>query len=181
MMAAIPAILALVASSALAQQHDHALPARPPVPAAVCGVQHDHGLGLCVGHGEITPDGPGYGWGFPNGSPDGYGWFDHGTTLPLGGNRVSEYYMNRHYAVPAPQCFFPTYYNPYVTRGQRYIPNVGGGGEHPAGGMPTGSSLLSMYPYQEFLRSQGPPTSVPRLNGRIEAAPIISGNSGLIP
>ena len=48
----------------------------------------------------ILPDGPGDGWGFPNGQPDNYGWMDHGTYLPLGANRTPEYYFPRYFAVP---------------------------------------------------------------------------------
>src|SRR3954469_25556925 len=81
--------------------------------------------------GRILPNGPGYGWGFPNGNPDGYGYVDYGTDLPLGANRTAEYYFPRYFAVPAVQAFFPTYYNPYFTRGQRYVPYAGAGGEHP--------------------------------------------------
>ena len=50
--------------------------------------------------GGILPAGPGYGYGFPNGNPDGYGWWDHGGYLPLGANRTAEYYFNRKFAVP---------------------------------------------------------------------------------
>ena len=69
--------------------------------------------------GRILPNGPGAGWGFPNGNPDGYGWFDTGDRLPLGGNRVAEYYFPRFNSVPPPQLMLQTYYNPYLTRGQR--------------------------------------------------------------
>ena len=34
---------------------------------------------------NIVPPGPGFGWGFPNGAIDGYGWVDYGYLLPLGG------------------------------------------------------------------------------------------------
>ena len=96
--------------------------------------------------GRITPPGPGYGWGFPNGQPDGYGWVDYGTTLPLGADRTPDYFFRRQFSVPANQLFFPTYYNPYVTRGQRYIPYTGCGGDHPAGRLPQGPATLPMYP-----------------------------------
>src|SRR4051812_33890626 len=45
--------------------------------------------------GWILPPLPGYGAGFPNGSPDGYGWFDYGVYLPLGADRTSEWYIQR--------------------------------------------------------------------------------------
>ncbi|GIW88946.1 MAG: hypothetical protein KatS3mg108_3270 [Isosphaeraceae bacterium] len=157
----------------------------PPYPApATCTAGHPvhhHHHGLCIGHGQITPPGPGFGWGFPNGAADGYGWWDPGTTLPLGPNRTSELYFRRKFALPAAQCFFPSYYNPYITRGQRYLPFAGDGGDHPAGGAPTGSARLSLTPYQDFLRSRGPEVAVPRFSGRAEAEPIPSGTSGLLP
>ena len=128
----------------------------------------------------ILPPGPGNGWGFPNHAPDGYGWFDHAPYLPVGADRVAEYYFPRYYAVPADQMFLTTYYNPYQTRGQRYLPYVGGGGAHPAGGAPPGPSDLPISPYASETGST-PVTAVPRLSGRTEAAPIASGGSGLTP
>src|SRR3954451_24101419 len=89
-------------------------------------------------NGPVNPPGPGYGWGFPNGNPDGYGWWDHGVNLPLGctADRTAEYFFPRYYSLPAEQMFFPTYYNPYVNRGQRDIPYAGCGGGPPIGGAP---------------------------------------------
>src|SRR4051812_21132874 len=83
---------------------------------------------------SIMPPGPGYGWGFPNGNPDGYGYWDNGYLLPLGADRTSDYYFRRYYSIPADQMFLPNYYNPYMSRGQRYVSYAGCGGEHPAGG-----------------------------------------------
>ena len=68
------------------------------------------------------PPGPGDGWGFPNDNPDRYGWVDYGVYLPLGADRTAEYYFPRYFAVPPEQMFIQTYYNPFETRGQRYIP-----------------------------------------------------------
>ena len=96
--------------------------------------------------GGVMPPGPGYGWGFPNGNPDGYGWHDTGAYLPLGANRTPEYYFPRYYSVPAEQLLLQSYFNPYLSRGQRYIPYAGCGGAHPAGGPPTGSALLPSNP-----------------------------------
>lgn len=162
-------------------------PQPPPVLPAVTGTaghhHHGHHGWLCVGRGEVMPPGPGYGWGFVNNNPDGYGWVDYGTRIPLGADRTSEYFYQRKFSVPAPQAFMPTYYNPYVSRGLRFVPYVGAGGEHPAGRAPTGSAILPMYPYEEFLRSQPAPGSqpTPRFGGRVEAPPGPSGSSGLLP
>ncbi len=135
---------------------------------------HHHG-------GFITPPGPGYGWGFPNGNPDGYGWVDYGRTLPLGGDRTSDYFFRRVYAVPATQAFLPTYYNPYIMRGQRYLPFSGCGGAHPAGGPPTGLARTPYDPYEETIRNANPVVQPPQFTGRVEAPPQPAGGSGLIP
>ena len=128
----------------------------------------------------IVPPGPGEGWGFLNGNPDGYGWVDYGVFLPLGADRTAEYYFPRYFAVPPIQMFPQTYYNCFETRGQRYIPYAGGGGDHPMGGLPTTSSHLPVSPYTAN-PGNVPLTPVPRLNGRIEATPLSSGSSGLTP
>jgi hypothetical protein len=131
-------------------------------------------------HDFILPPGPGDGWGFPNGSPSGNGWFDPGVYLPLNGDRTADYYFPRYHAVPPEQMFLTTYYNPFETRGQRFIPFDAGGGAHPAGGPPLGPSDLPVSPYAS-LPNASPVTSVPTLNGRTEAPPIASGGSGLTP
>jgi hypothetical protein len=129
---------------------------------------------------HILPPGPGDGWGFPNDSPDRYGWADYGTYLPLGADRTADYFFPRYYSVPPEQMFLPCYYNAYQTRGQRYIPYVGACGAHPAGGPPVGPSDLPVSPYAALPDTQ-PVTRVPRLNGRVEAPPTASGGSGLTP
>ena len=129
---------------------------------------------------HILPPGPGDGWGFPNRSPDGYGWADYGPYLPLGADRTAEYYFPRYYAVPPEQMFLQSYYNPYETRGQRYLPYVAAGGAHPAGGLPPGPADLPKSPYAGET-GETPVAPVPLLNGRTEAAPIASGGSGLTP
>ena len=121
--------------------------------------------------GNITPPGPGDGWGYANGAPDGYGWVDFGTTLPLGGDRISDYYFRRQYALPASELFSVSYYNPYITRGQRYLPYSGAGGDHPAGGIPEGSAETPMSPYEDQVRNLQPTRAPIRLNGRVEKAP----------
>ena len=81
----------------------------------------------------ILPPGPGDGWGFPNKATDGYGWEDYAPYLPLNGDRTADYYFPRYFAVPPEQMFLQTYYNPYETRGQRYLPYVAGGECAPGG------------------------------------------------
>jgi hypothetical protein len=131
-------------------------------------------------HDYILPPGPGDGWGFPNGFPDAYGWADYGPYLPLGADRTAEYYFPRYFTAPPEQMFFPTYYNHYQTRGQQYLPYVGMGGAHPAGGLPLSSSELPVRPYGSMNNSP-PAAPVPRLNGRSEAPIVNSGTSGLTP
>lgn len=136
--------------------------------------------GLFSGGGRIMPPGPGYGWGFPNGNPDGYGWVDYGSFLPLGADRTADYYFQRQFSIPINQMFMPTYYNAYVTRGQRYIPYTGCGGWHPAGGPPVASAATPLHPYNETIGS-GPRVQVPAFSGRVEAPPVNSGGTGLTP
>jgi hypothetical protein len=130
----------------------------------------------------ILPPGPGDGWGFPNGSLSGSGWADYGPFLPLGGDRTADYFFPRYNSVPPEQMFFPTYYNPFLTRGQRYLPYVAGGGAHPAGGPPVGPADLPVSPYAA-MPSVSPSVAVPRLSGRSDprVEPIPSGGSGLTP
>ena len=98
----------------------------------------------------------------------------------MAGDRTAEYYFPRYFAVPPEQMFLPSYYNPYQTRGQRYLPYIAAGGAHPAGGAPVGPSDLPVSPYASETGST-PVTPVPRLNGNAEAAPIASGGTGLTP
>jgi hypothetical protein len=148
--------------------------AGPPVHNhAISG--HSHG-----GGGQITGPGPGYGYGFPNGNPDGYGWVDYGTTHPIGADRTPEYYFPRYLAVPPSQMFLPSYYNPYITRGQRFIAYSGCGGCHPMGGPAVASAMTPVFPYEEDLAKDSGLT-VPKFTGRVEAPPIAPGGSGLTP
>jgi hypothetical protein len=132
--------------------------------------------------GRIVVDGPGNGWGFPNNNPDGYGHVDFGTALPLSSNRIAEYYFPRYFAVPANQAFLPSYYNPYLTRGQRYVSYAGCGSaaDHPMSGPPMASAVTPIHPYQESI-GRGARVPVPPFSGRIEAPPIDSGSTGLTP
>jgi hypothetical protein len=129
---------------------------------------------------HVQPPLPGYGAGYPNGNPDGYGYYDHGVNLPLTTDRTPEYYFPRYLAVPATQSYLPNYYNPYVSRGQRYIPFTGCGGPHPASGPPQGSAMDAISPYKETL-NETPRVTAPRFSGRVEAPPVNPGSTGLRP
>jgi hypothetical protein len=129
---------------------------------------------------HVQPPLPGYGAGFPNGNPDGYGWVDYGTNLPLTTDRVSEYHFPRYLVVPANQMFFPTYYNPYVSRGQRFMPYAGCGGPHPMSVPPVASAVEAMHPYTQTLNTT-PRVTAPNFSGRVEATPVNPGTTGLRP
>lgn len=182
-------MLLMVAGGLTALVDDHDV-AYPPQPAPS---YHDHGfwgrglrpqpvvdptinkhpIRLYRAFKKILPPGPGYGYGFRNGAPDGYGWYDPGTTIPLGfqADRTDEYYFRRDFAIPPEQCFFPTYYNAYAMRGQRYIPYTGAGGFHPAGGAPLGSSLTQVRPYDQQVNDR-PLVPVPTFTGAQGAEPL---------
>jgi hypothetical protein len=133
------------------------------------------------GMSHFLPPGPGYGWGFANGAPDNFGWYDVGTYLPIGADRTPEYYFPRYWAVPADQAFLPTYYNPFVMRGQRYLPFTGSGGMHPASGPPQGLADTPSHPYNDTIGS-GPTMRVPSFSGRVESPALPSaGSTGLTP
>jgi len=140
---------------------------------------HHHGSGPGPGR-WVLPPGPGDGWGFPNNNPDGYGWVDVGALLPLGADRTAEYFIPRYLTVPLDQAFMGTYYNPYVNRGQRYLPYTGNGGCHPMGGPPLDTAKTLMRPYSSLTNNK-PVVKVPRLNGRVEAPVDNSGKTGLTP
>jgi hypothetical protein len=134
----------------------------------------------CAQGPYVLPPGPGNGHGFPNNNPDGYGWYDTGDRLPLGADRTSEYFFRRYYCMPIEQMFLPNYYNPYVTRGQRYVSYSGCGGDHPAGGPPLASAATPEHPYTDTIGT-GPRVAVPPFTGRVEAPPVVSGGTGLTP
>ncbi len=123
-------------------------------------------------HGWVLPPGPGDGWGFTNGNPDGYGYADYGTYLPLGGDRNTRYFFPRYFSLLPEQCFLPSYYNPYEQRGQRYIPYAGCGRAHPFGGLPQASSETPVHPDQKAENAQ-PVVTPPTFTGRSEAPPTI--------
>jgi hypothetical protein len=129
--------------------------------------------------GWVLPPGPPPGWGFPDGNPDKVGWVENGIFLPLGADRTPDYYFPRYFAVTPDQLMLQSYFNPYLSRGQRYLPYTNCGGAHPAGGPPPGSAVLPMYPYRDSL---GPPTvRVPAFTGRVSAPPINAGSTELTP
>jgi hypothetical protein len=128
----------------------------------------------------ILPPGPGDGWGFPNDRPELAGWFDPGVYLPLGADRTADYFFPRFLSVPPEQMFLQTFYNPFETRGQRYVPYVAAGGDHPAGGAPISSAALPVNPYAD-VDDDRPVTPVPRLKGKVEATPLSSSESLLTP
>ncbi len=151
-----------------------------PGPAACQHPGHHHGLGKGGSGGFIAPPGPGYGWGFPNGNPDGYGWHEIGDRLPLGADRTTEYFFRRYWAIPPEQAFLPTYYNPYLNRGQRYLPFTGNGGDHPMGGPPPDTAETPRRPYSS-LSGNREVTRVPQLRGRVDGSTDNSGKTGLTP
>jgi len=128
----------------------------------------------------VAPPEPGFGAGYANGNPDGYGWHDFGVKLPLTADRTPEYYFPRYLSVPPSQLFMPNYYNPYVSRGQRFLPFAGCGGPHPVSRPPTVSAEEPVHPYSATMNTQ-PRTAIPTFNGRVEAQPINPGSSGLRP
>ena len=130
--------------------------------------------------GHVMPPGPGPGWGFPNGNPDGYGWVDYGDRIPLGADRTPDYFARRYFMLPPIQAVMPTYWNPYETRGQRFIPYAGCGGQHPMGGPPMGSSSTPVHPYQRAINAT-PLVAPPAYSGRSDSPPVPSGATGLIP
>jgi hypothetical protein len=140
---------------------------------------HRHNHGHRSG-GWVEPPGPGNGWGYPNGFQDGYGWHDHSPYLPLSTDRTAEYFFPRYFAIPPEQMFMGTYYNPFVTRGQRYLPYTGNGGWHLMSGPAPASAELAVRPYSS-LSDVEPVTPIPRLNGRVQAPVETSGKTGLTP
>ena len=151
------------------------------VPAhAAAGHAIPHGVvhhGIEPGGFILPQPGPGDGWGFPNDAPDGYGWYDPGIALPIREDRTTSYYFRRYMAVPPETMFLPNYYNPFITRGQRYIPYVGLGGWHAAGGAPSGSATTPITPYSDLTR-EVPSSSIPEFTGEVQAPPINSGQVG---
>ena len=128
----------------------------------------------------VLPPQPGYGVGFPNGNPDLYGYINPGVLLPLTADRTPDYYFPRYLSYPATQTWLPNYYNPYVSRGQRFLPAAGCGGLHPASGPPRGQAADSIHPYADTLNNQ-PRTAIPTFSGRVEAPPDTSTSTGLRP
>ena len=76
--------------------------------------------------------------------------------------------------------FMPNYYNPFISRGQRFLPYSGCGGPHPVSGPPMASAIETVHPYTETL-NETPRISVPNFSGRVEATPVNPGTTGLRP
>ena len=130
---------------------------------------------------HVLPPQPGYGVGFTNGNPDGYGWVDVNDRLPLTADRTPDYYFRRYNVVPATQLFFPGYYNPYITRGQRFLPFAGCGGPHPMSGQPKQSAEETVHPFNSTLGNTPQVSEAPTFTGRVEAPPVNPGSTGLRP
>lgn len=131
-------------------------------------------------YNHVLPPQPGYGIGFENGNPDRYGYVEIGDRIPLSADRTPEYYFRRYGSIPTSQLFMPGYFNPYISRGQRFIPFAGCGGAHPMGGQPAASAMQPIHPYRETL-NEAPRTTVPAFTGRVEATPVNPGTTGLRP
>ncbi len=129
---------------------------------------------------HVLPPMPGYGVGFANGNPDGYGYIEAGDWIPLTADRTPDYFFRRYNALPATQMFMPTYYNAYVSRGQRFLPFAGCGGPHPMSGPPMVSAEESAHPFNETMNTT-PRVAAPNFNGRVEAPPVNPGSTGLRP
>ena len=129
----------------------------------------------------VLPAQPGYGTGFTNGNPDGYGWVDFGDKLPLTTDRVPDYFFRRYRSVPATQMFFPSYYNPYISRGQRFIPYSGCGGPHPMSTPPVFSAEEVVHPYTSTLNNVPQTPEAPTFTGKVDAPAVNPGSTGLRP
>jgi len=130
---------------------------------------------------NVLPPQPGYGVGFTNGNPDGYGWVDIGDQIPLTADRTPDYFFRRYNVVPATQLFFPGYYNPYISRGQRFLPFTGCGGPHPLSGPPKQSAEETVHPFNSTLGNTSQVSEAPTFTGRVEAPPVNPGSTGLRP
>ena len=129
----------------------------------------------------VLPPQPGFGVGYANGNPDGYGYVDVADRLPLTADRTPDYYFRRYNAVPATQMFFPSYYNPYISRGQRFIPFAGCGGPHPMSKPAVISAEEPVHPYNSTLNNTPQTTEAPTFTGKVEAPPVNPGSTGLRP
>ena len=117
----------------------------------------------------------------PTATPTATAGVDHGDALPLGADRTAEYYFPRYFAVPPDQMFLPTYYNPYLTRGQRYIAYAGCGGDHPAGGPRSASADDAASTPTGDDRLAAPAVALPPFTGGSRPRRCNPGGSGLTP
>ena len=130
----------------------------------------------------VLPPLPGYGAGFPNGNPDGYGWVDHGVHLPLTADRTPGILLPALPGRARPRrSFLPNYYNPYISRGQRFLPFAGCGGPHPASGPPAASAMRVGPPVQRDARTTSPGSRLPSSAAGSRPPPVNPGTTGLRP
>ena len=116
-------------------------------------------------------------------TPDGYGWVDFGDKLPLTADRVARLLTSpaigrsrRH------RCSCRTYYNPYISRGQRFMPYTGCGGPHPMSGAARVLGRRGRPPVHQGTLNNVPQTpEAPTFTGKVEAPAVNPGSSGLRP
>ena len=150
-------------------------PARCPY-----GQQHHHHEPRRAPAAGSSPTGPATAGASPTATRTATAGTTRPPSFPWERNRTDSYYFPRYFAIPPEQAFMGTYYNPYVMRGQRYLPYTGNGGCHPMGGPPPDTAVTSVRPYSSLTNNR-PVTRVPRLNGRVEAPVENSGKTGLTP
>ena len=139
--------------------------------------------GLFQPGGRIMNDGPGPGWGFRNGNPDGYGWVDPYSqeASPLGRQpdaRLLLPPLPRRAGRPdvLPDVLQPV---PDPRPAVRPLHQLR---RRPPRGPPAGRPRPNMpiHPYNDTLGTQVLRPQ-PAFNGRVEAPPINPGTSGLRP
>ena len=104
---------------------------------------------------------------------------DYGVDLPLGADRTAEYYLPTLLRCSSGSDVYSDVLQPIRDARPALYSLLGAGGDHPAGGPPTGSAALPVTPYAD--EPNTPVVRVPRLSGSVEAGPLPSGGSGLTP
>ena len=77
--------------------------------------------------------------------------------------------------------FFPSYYNPYISRGQRFMPYAGCGGPHPMSNQPAASAEETVHPYTSTINNVPQTTEAPTFTGKVDSPPVNPGSTGLRP